>query len=85
MTQGRADKTVDKMRRGGLPRPTGDRPTVEAGTGRRCDGCGEVMTQLERMCVVMIFRVALLRFHEECSAAWSGFTREKHLGGGGRN
>jgi hypothetical protein len=29
MTQGRMDKTLDKTRRGGLPAPTSDRPTIE--------------------------------------------------------
>ena len=72
---GRADKTRDKMRRGGLPAPTSDRPTLESGNGRRCDGCGDPMTQLERMAVVVIHSVALYRFHEECYAAWSTFTR----------
>jgi hypothetical protein len=75
MTQGRMDKTVDKMRRGGLPAPTSDRPTLESGNGRRCDGCSEPITQLERMAVVVIFKAALMRFHEECYTAWSTFTR----------
>ena len=75
MFQGRMDKTRDKMRRGGLPAPTSDRPTVESGNGRRCDGCGETITQLERMSVVVIFNAIGRRLHEECYTAWSTFTR----------
>jgi hypothetical protein len=72
---GRADKTRDKTRRGGLPAPTSDRPTLESGNGRRCDGCSEPITQLERMAVVAIANVSLFRFHEDCYTAWSTFTR----------
>ena len=46
MTQGRIDKTIDKMRRGGLPAPTRDRPAFESGNGRQCAGCNETVTQI---------------------------------------
>ena len=72
---GRADKTRDKTRRGGLPAPTSDRPAIESGNGQRCAGCSEPITQLENMAVVVIYSVALYRFHEECYTAWSTFTR----------
>ena len=75
MLQGRMDKTRDKMRRGGLPAPTSDRPSVESGNGRRRDGCGEVITQVERMAALIISNVVVLRLHEECYTAWSTFTR----------
>ena len=75
MPQGRINKTRDKTRRGGLPDPTSDRATLESGNGRRCDGCSEPMTQIERMAVVTIYNVALLRLHKDCYSAWSTFTR----------
>jgi len=75
MPRGRIEKTRDKMRRGGLPGQRSDRPAVEAGNGRRCDGCSEPMTQLERMAIVELYDVPLLRFHEECYTAWSTFSR----------
>lgn len=75
MVQGRIDETLDKMRRGGLPALTNDRPVLESGNGRRCDGCGEALTKLERMAVLVVSSVVLLRLHEECYTAWSTFTR----------
>jgi len=75
MTQGRIDKTIDKMRRGGLPAPTRDRPAFESGNGRQCAGCNETITQIERMAVVVVYGIALYRFHEDCYTAWATFER----------
>lgn len=71
MAQGRAGRTRDKVRRGGLLAPRSDRPKVEPGNGRGCDGCGEPITQAEQMAVVVLHTVALYHFHEECYTAWS--------------
>ena len=75
LMQGRIEKTLERMRRGELPVPTTDRPSIETGTYRFCDGCRDPITPLERMSVVVIFQVAVLRFHDECYTAWSSFTR----------
>jgi hypothetical protein len=76
MTQGRIDKTLDKMRRGGLPLAPADiRPSAESGNGRKCDGCSEPMYQLDRMYVAVVFNVTVLRFHDVCYEAWAHFTQ----------
>jgi hypothetical protein len=76
MTQGRIDKTLDKMRRGGLPlAPTDTRATVESGNGRKCDGCSEPMYQIDRMYVAVVLDVTVLRFHDVCYQAWASFKR----------
>jgi hypothetical protein len=75
MSQGRIDKTVDKMRRGGLPAPTDDKPSVEAGNGNRCSGCSETIEPVDQLYFVHVRRVALLRFHDVCYNAWATFKR----------
>jgi len=72
---GRTEKTVEKTRRGRLPKPTDDMPSVEAGNGKRCSGCSETIEPLERLYFVHVHRVALLRFHDVCYNAWATFTR----------
>lgn len=74
--QGRIDKTVDKMRRGGLPAPTKHTRLVGLGDGRPCDGCGETIHPTERRCAITITVHAAFewRFHEECYQAWASFT-----------
>ena len=75
MMRGRMDKTHDKMRRGGLPAPTADRPAIDIGTYGLCDGCSDPITPMDRMNVVAIRNALSLRFHDECYSAWSTFNR----------
>ena len=74
MSQGRMDKTVDKMRRGGLPAPTEHTRVVALGDGRPCDGCGETVHPTEGQWTIRVGGGLEWRLHEECYAAWSTFT-----------
>lgn len=71
----RADKTRDKTRRGGLPAPTDDKPSLETGNGSRCSGCAETIQPIERLYFVRIGSLVLLRFHDVCYEAWANFKR----------
>ena len=74
--QGRADKTCDKMRRGGLPAPPPNHTRlIGSGDGRPCDGCGETIHPTEIRYAVSTHHALDWRFHAECYAAWEGFTR----------
>ena len=75
MIQGRMDKTIDKMRRGGLPAPTEHIRVVALGDGRPCDGCGETIHPTETQSTIRVVAGLEWRFHEECHAAWASFTR----------
>jgi len=75
MTQGRMDKTVDKMRRGGLPVPTEHTRVVALGDGRPCDGCSETIDPTEAQWTIRVVGGLEWRLHEECYTAWSTFTR----------
>jgi hypothetical protein len=75
MPEGRVAKTVEKLRRGGLPVSSGERAAVESGNGQRCDGCGELIPHLVRMFVVVIPAVAIMRLHDDCYEAWAAFRR----------
>jgi hypothetical protein len=46
-------------------------PSVDAGYGNRCSGCGETIREVDEEYFVDIPRVALLRFHRACYAAWA--------------
>ena len=72
MIQGRMDKTVDKMRRGGLPAPTKHNRVLALGDGRPCDGCGETIHPTEVQSAILL-RGLDWRLHDY--AAWSTFTR----------
>jgi len=71
--QGRADKTIDKMRRGGLPAPTKHTGLVGRGDRRPCDGCSETIHPSETQWVVTLQQTFQWRFHEECYDAWVSF------------
>jgi hypothetical protein len=70
---GRALKTEDKVRRGGLPAMTADVPKITVGEGRSCDGCAETIQSTEQSYEVVVRGVLLLRFHHECYYAWVHF------------
>ena len=74
--QGRADKTRDKTRRGGLPAPTEHTLLVGWGDGRPCDGCSETIHPSESASLVSVHHALDWRFHEGCYEAWSTFRRE---------
>ena len=71
----RAEKTLDKIRRGALPAPTEHTQLVGNGDGRPCDGCGETIHPSETACTVSIRRTLDWRFHEACYEAWLTFRR----------
>jgi hypothetical protein len=72
----RADKTREKMRRGGLPAPTRHTRLVGQGDGNPCDGCRETIHPSERLCTVSVERALDWRFHEGCYDAWVTFRRD---------
>lgn len=72
--QRRADKTIDKMRRGGLPSPTEHRRKIGPGDATPCDGCTESIESTDRMHSVRVRGVLDLRFHDPCYNAWASFT-----------
>jgi hypothetical protein len=74
--QGRADKTRDKTRRGGLPAATEHTLLVNDGDGRPCDGCSETIHPSERASLVSVHQALCWRFHDVCYEAWSTFTRD---------
>ena len=71
----RAERTLDKIRRGGLPAPTEHTQLVGNGDGRPCDGCGETIHPSETACTVSVRRTLDWRFHEACYEAWLTFRR----------
>jgi hypothetical protein len=78
MTQGRMDKTVDKMRRGGLPAPTQHTRVVALGDGRPCAGCGETVHpglewRLHEMLRGLVDVHALARHHEAARHRHAGW------------
>jgi hypothetical protein len=75
MSRVRIDKTVDKTRRGGLPMPTADKPSIGPGYGQRCSGCGDTIETTDEQYLLNIRGVALLRFHDVCYNAWANFSR----------
>jgi hypothetical protein len=71
--QERFERTVDKIRRGGLPTKTDDLVDFIPGTGTACDGCGDVITVDETLYRVSMRGVVQLCFHHECYVAWSTY------------
>ncbi|HEY7521289.1 MAG TPA: hypothetical protein VIE36_23605 [Methylomirabilota bacterium] len=69
----RAEKTVDRIRRGALPAPTAHTQLVADGDGQPCDGCGETIRPSETACTVSVERALDWRFHEVCYDAWLSF------------
>ena len=75
MTQGRIDKTRDKMRRGGLPSPTDDVLVIRLSRGNCCSGCDELIEIGEDEHFINVRRVVMLRFHDVCYNAWATYSR----------
>jgi hypothetical protein len=73
--QGRADRTTDKTRRGGLPAATDYQRQPCLGSGRPCAGCNETMQPTDVMFTVTFFAIPDLswQFHDVCFDAWSKF------------
>jgi hypothetical protein len=71
MAASRAERTIDKICGRGLPGCANDWAAIESGNRRQCDGCGDTMHQIDRMRVVMLDRVTVLRFHDGCYSVWS--------------
>ena len=71
--QARAEKTRDKMRRGGLPAPFPARPWRGGGSGHVCSGCGDVVARTEIQVDIDVRGALTLNFHEACYDAWSRF------------
>jgi hypothetical protein len=69
----RADKTRDKMKRGGLPAPFQCRPWRGNGSGETCSGCGDVIARSDTELDIDVHGALTLSFHEECYLAWSRF------------
>jgi hypothetical protein len=69
--QWRADKTLDKMRRGALPTPTDHASEVGTGDGTPCTGCGETIQPGEQQHLVLIKGGLRFRFHASCYTAWA--------------
>jgi hypothetical protein len=72
--QGRAEKTRDKMRRGGLPAPFPADPWRRIGTGDPCRGCGDPIDRGDTQMDVDVRGALVLAFHEGCYLAWSTFS-----------
>lgn len=66
----RARKTEHKIRRGELPAPTTDAPTLTIGDGSQCDGCGDTIEPREQCSELNVRGVLFLRFHTDCYSAW---------------
>jgi hypothetical protein len=70
----RFEKTIEKIRRTGLPGPTTlDVRQLVAGDGTQCDGCGEAISLREDLHQVNVRGVLTLRFHDVCYSAWSTY------------
>jgi hypothetical protein len=69
------DKTLEKMRSGGLPPVTDDQASIGCAYGFPCSGCGESIEGLDEQYLVKIRGGARLRFHAVCYNAWSTFQR----------
>ena len=73
--QGRFEKTLDKIRHGGVPvAMRNDVREVTPGNRLRCDGCGEGVALKEDCIRATLTEGLLLRLHEECYGAWVGYT-----------
>jgi hypothetical protein len=69
----RAQRTLDKMRRGGLPAPTKHTQRIGAGDGAPCDGCGQPIRATDACVRISIHRALDWTFHEGCYEAWATF------------
>lgn len=73
MLRARIDKTLEKLRYGGLPAPIEAKPVVESGDGNLCSGCGESIEPFEQLYGVRV--ILPFRFHDVCYYTWATFTR----------
>jgi hypothetical protein len=71
--QARAEKTRDKMKRGGLPAPFAARPWRGTGVGDTCSGCGDLIMRTDTEVDVDVRGALTLTFHDECYRAWATF------------
>lgn len=71
--QARAEKTRDKMKRGGLPAPFPAKPWQGTGAGDACSGCGDLISRSEPEIDIDVRGALTLTFHEECYRAWRTF------------
>ena len=71
--QARAEKTREKMKRGGLPAPFPARPWRGTGAGDACSGCGDIIDRTETATDIDVRGALTLTFHEECYRAWRSF------------
>jgi hypothetical protein len=69
----RFERTIEKMRRGELPRPADDVREISAGADEPCSGCGELITHAEPLHKVTVRGLVSMRFHEICFTAWESF------------
>ena len=72
----RAALTVQKARRGRLPRATPNRlGEIAAGCGQPCNGCGETIEPTDVCHRVTLAKLVSMRFHATCYKAWATFER----------
>jgi hypothetical protein len=76
MIQRHIDRTVEKVRSGGLPPATADTPSTGCAYGLQCSGCGECIEGLDEQYLVNIHG-ELVRFHEVCYNAWATFAHSR--------
>ena len=62
----RTERTLDKLRRGGLPASLSGKTWGGAGTSKNCDGCGEPVRADDWKFEVEVEERSPLRFHAEC-------------------
>jgi hypothetical protein len=76
--QRRFEKTLEKLRRGGLPAVTPNRRReVTAGLGQPCDGCDERIDRSEELHRVVVEDTVRLVFHDACYSAWVSYITER--------
>ena len=63
------------MRRGGLPAPLDAKAGMGPGSLKLRSGCDDPIKFEDREFELDVLEALTLRFHSECYAAWSGFTR----------
>jgi hypothetical protein len=73
--QWRAQKTVEKIQRLGLPSAAGHRRKLGNGDGMACNGCLDTIVPQERMHSVRVGTSLNFRFHDACYAAWASYPR----------
>lgn len=69
----RTERTIDKLRRGALPAYGPAKMWIGPGSSRKCNGCGESITDQEQEFELEVSTVISFRFHAECHQAWMAF------------